>query len=157
MRFHRLRQTIEGTTSKPRQPKNDDGSSGKGRGKVSYTREAKDAAKQQCLADFSEDDEEPLAHLRAKRRLKYEEDSGNEYIPTEPESKPDIKKRIKHEENADEAVKQDANEGVMIKDEDVTKSVFAIKEDPMNMETDKPVKKENEAEVVYIKTESKDV
>ncbi|KAE9982146.1 hypothetical protein BLS_006492 [Venturia inaequalis] len=105
MRFHRLRQAMEGIATKHRAPKLDDPpekSKGKG-GPITKTlnrRKAKDNALKRKLADISDDEEEPLAHVKARMRMKQEleEDSEDEYVDSETEEKRAVLKRIKREE-----------------------------------------------------------
>lgn len=109
MRFHRLRQAMEGIATKHRTPKMDDPpekSKGKDKPnpKISRSRKAKDLAIKRKFADISDDEEEPLAHVKARLRMKQEldEDSEDEYVDSETEEKKAILKKIKGEEEMDD-------------------------------------------------------
>jgi hypothetical protein len=134
MRFHRLRQAMEGTAPRPRMPKDPNESKG---GKVPYKRKAKedaDAKLKKKLAELeeSEDDEEPLSSLAGKRlRVKIEQDdgSGDEYI--------DDSENIKTEDHEDRDVKMD----------DVDVQQNPVKEEPVEegaRATSEPAIKEEE-------------
>jgi hypothetical protein len=105
MRFHRLRQAMEGVTTKHRVSKTTDDVPEKGKAKDKAgrkppkSRKAKEFAMKHKLADISDDEEEPLAHVKARMRMKKEmEDSEDEYVDSEAEEKRAAPKRIKQEE-----------------------------------------------------------
>jgi hypothetical protein len=106
MRFHRLRQAMEGISTKHRVPKTigDVPEKGKAKGKADRktreSRNAKELAVKRKLADISDDEEEPLAHVKARMRMKEEmEDSEDEYVNSETEEKRVVTKGTKQEEN----------------------------------------------------------
>ncbi|TID16083.1 putative glycine-tRNA ligase [Venturia nashicola] len=105
MRFHRLRRAMEGIATKHRTPKIDEPSE-KSKGKDKHNckmpklRKAKYLALKRKLAAISDDEEEPLAHVKARMRMKreLEDDSEDEYVDSETEEKRAVLKRIKREE-----------------------------------------------------------
>ncbi|QDS70229.1 hypothetical protein FKW77_007125 [Venturia effusa] len=105
MRYHRLRQAMEGIATKHRTAKSiDDGREGskgkdKSNTKTAKPRKAKNLDLKRKLADISDDEEEPLAHVKARRRTKEEpEDSEDEYVDSETEQRRAAQKRIKKKE-----------------------------------------------------------
>jgi hypothetical protein len=104
MRFHRLRQAMEGIAIRHRAAKNIDNSPDKAKGaekhntKTPMSRKAKELAMKRKLADISDDEEEPLAYVKARMRMKEELDgSEDEYVNIETEEKRIIRERIKRE------------------------------------------------------------
>jgi hypothetical protein len=90
---------MQGTTSKSRAPKDIDVPASKDIGKAPNSRKAKDLAlKAKRFSHISDDEEEPLAHVVARKRIKDESDSEDAYIDSETEAKRGLKKRIKREE-----------------------------------------------------------
>lgn len=76
--------------------------------KIPKSRKAKDLAFKRKLADISDDEEEPLAHVKARMRMKEElEDSEDESFDSETEDKRAVQKQIKREG----AIERDQDEG----------------------------------------------
>lgn len=105
---------MEGIATKHRTPKSIDDVPEKSKGKdksntkTPKSRKAKDLALKRKLADISDDEEEPLAHVKARMRMKEEfEDSEDEHVDSETEEKRAVQKRIKREE----AMERDQDEG----------------------------------------------
>jgi hypothetical protein len=99
---------MEGITTKHRAPKTIDGLTDKANTETPKSRKAKNFTMKRKLANISDDEEEPLAYVQARMRMKEEEDSEEEYVDSEMEEKRALQKRIKREE----AVVFDKEQGV---------------------------------------------
>jgi len=117
MRFHRLRQAMEGTKSKVRATRKP-ASANKNISKTS-SRKAKDAGmvKAKKFAEISDDDEEPLASSLARKRVKDESDLDDERWSPKTEKKRKIQKWTKREEmdeTKQERIKQEQDQNFSI-------------------------------------------
>jgi hypothetical protein len=119
MRFHRLKQALDGITSKHRVPKAGSNSSEKPKDKATKkSSKAKELSMKRGLAEFSDDEDEPLA--RTRKRVKPEPHPEDTYVDSEAEEKRILQKRIKKEEEDRFIEERAAQSGIKREEEDQT-------------------------------------